>query len=79
MPVSGRVAIIAPPHSTRTTIAPAPPGSSLRDRPARLIAAMQAGLLPGLRAKLLNMRDFRASSGFPSRPKRATIHLVVNG
>jgi len=65
MPVSGRVAIIAPPHSTRTTIAPAPPGSSLRDGPGRQIAAMQPGLLPGLRSKLLNMRDFRTSSGFP--------------
>jgi len=34
MPVSGRVAIIAPPHSTRTTIASRRPGGGFRHRPA---------------------------------------------
>jgi hypothetical protein len=34
---------------------------------------MQAGLATRLHAKLLNMRDFQASSGFPSQRKRATI------
>ena len=29
--------------------------------------------------KLLNMRDFRALSGFPSQPKRATIRWPQTG
>src|SRR5476649_1606971 len=34
---------------------------------------------PKAAPKLLNMRDFRALSGFPSQPKRATIHWPQTG
>jgi hypothetical protein len=72
MPLSGRVAIIAPPHSTRTTIAYGSPSGAATIGSARQIPRMKAGLARRVHAKLLNMRDFQALSRFPSQLKRAT-------
>jgi hypothetical protein len=76
MPSSGRVAIIASPHSTRMTIGPARPRRCLAIRPARQKSTKQAGPFPRLHPKLLNMRDFR---GFPLATKRRYNSLAVNG
>ena len=73
MPWSGRVAIIAPPHSTRTTKAGGEPGGGSKPGAMPKIPIAGADSLPRIRSKLLNMRDFRASEGFPSLPKGATI------
>jgi hypothetical protein len=78
MPLSGRVAIIAPPHSTRTTIARGALPFGPKQRPARRMRAVPAGPAPDPHSKLLNMRDFRARSGFPLAGKTRYNLLVAN-
>jgi hypothetical protein len=60
MPCRG-VAIIAPPHSTRMTIAP----GRGRIWSKGLSGGEYLLLVPGLFPKLLNTRHFRACTGFP--------------
>ena len=79
MPLSGRVAIIALPRSTRRTIALRASGPGLSDRRRRQIPATQAVLPRVACSKLLNMRDFRASSGFPLAAKTRYNSAVANG
>jgi hypothetical protein len=74
MPLSGRVANIALPHSTRTTIARRRPG-----RGAGMGEGWQSPpLSPGVHPKLLNMRDFQAGSGFPPGSKTRYNLTLVN-
>src|SRR5271169_835082 len=56
--LSGRVAIIASPPSTRTTIAPDWPGYDLRDGKKGPRPTIKPGQAPNAYSKLLNMRDF---------------------
>jgi hypothetical protein len=49
------------------------PGGGLKPAAMPEIRIAETDSLPRMHSKLLNMRYFRASEGFPSRPKRATI------
>src|SRR5258708_30980380 len=71
MRLSGRVAFIGPPHSTRTTI--------VRRRPSGSGKVANPGHWRlGGHSKLLNMRDFRAASGFPLEAKTRYNSIVAD-
>src|ERR1700730_5267374 len=74
MPVSGQVAIVAPPHSTRTTITPGPPLRAQAGAGRRKYPSLAAGIHP----KLLNMRDFPTFEGFPPPPKTRYNSFLAN-
>jgi hypothetical protein len=56
-----------------------PGWTTVRVKKMRQNKNLEPGPPPRARLKLLNMRDFRALSGFPSGPKRATTHQPQTG
>jgi hypothetical protein len=75
MPWSGRVAIIAPPHSTRTTIARRPLACGQSNQ--------QAGQIRGnggqRAAYIVEYARFPGRTGFPLATKKRYNSLVANG
>src|ERR1700704_2843711 len=79
MPLSGRVAIIAPPRFTRTTNVSRPPNRSPRGPAGAGNTDIAGDPLRNAHPKLLNMRDFQARSGFPPVAERRYNSVAVTG